>query len=918
MRQKTIKKIFYLTLVVFNGLLYSFSPSKAINFLQHKMWTMEDGLPINSLTAITQSADGFLWIGSEAGLIRFDGVSFETFNHENVPLFTGDIVYGVIEDRQGTIWTATRGDGVIRFKKGKFDSLKKEDGLLCNQISCLMESTDGLIWVGTRNGLNIVNKGEITSVPLPETLTTTWITCLYEDDGGRIWIGTYGDGLVKIKPKNDEYECRQIGPGHIKVTAFLEDRNGVRWIGTREKGLITFQQDRFYNLTTHNGLSNNYISCLFEDRSGNLWIGTQGGGIDFLPMENRGRSSGQIIFPLPLQQEFLSSIINSIYKDHEGTIWIATLGGGLSSLRETNIHTYTTRNGLSTDNVYGVFADSKDQVWVGSRDCGANYLKDGHFYRLTKKEGLSSLAVVSFAESPGGVLWFGTLGGGINRLKNGHIDVFDKRSGLPSNFVRAIISSSPAEVWAATVDGHILHYKENSFRLIADLKYRVNTLYKDNNWQLWAGTFDKGLYCIDCRTGKTEVFDLSRGLSHNTVLCIHKDELHPGILWIGTIKGLNCFQRGKFKKIFKKDGLPDDTFYWILEDHKHDFWISSNRGIYCLKYKDIDAIITGEIGQVRTVLYGKKSGMRSIECNGGNHPAGCKTKDGKLWFPTTHGLSVIDPIHISLNRISPPLAFKKVIINGKDTPIEGNPQISPGRNEIEIYYTALSFIEPRKILFRYKLEGYDRDWKESQERWVRYTNLPPGSYCFRITACNSDGVWNKKGISLDFKLKSEFYKTPLFIIFCLFGIGLVVLLFYSFRRKPVLGPDLIQKNNRSSLDPELTCRYVQKLLYLLEVEKIYKDPNISVKSLASRLLISSKNLSRIINDHLNTTFFELVTQHRMKEAQRILSEPGTKGKSVLDVAYEVGYNSKSAFNRAFKNITSMTPSQFRKKSTSKH
>ena len=916
MNPNAIRKLVIIAFLVQGLVVYSYSPSKAIDFLHHKVWTMEDGLPINSLNSITQSADGYLWIGSEGGLIRFDGVKFDVFNHENVPFITGDIVSAVLEDKQGTLWVATRGDGVIRRQNGTFDAFTEASGLLSNQVSCLLESSDGLIWLGTRGGLNLVKEGTLSPVSLPETLTTTWITCLMEDKQSRVWVGTFGDGVLMLQYRDNELECEPVGPPGIKVTTLLEDRNNIVWIGSREKGLIRYEPDRFTFFTTKNGLSVNYVSCLYEDRSGNLWIGTQGGGIDLLAEEKQGLERGSIISPLPLRQEFPCRMINAIYKDREGTAWIATLGGGLNSLRETKIHTYNTRNGLSTDNVYGVFQDSGERLWVGSRDAGANYLKDNRFFSLTTKDGLSSQGVASFAEAPEGVIWFGTLGGGINRWKDGHIDVFGEDQGVPCDFVRAIIADADNRVWAGTVDGHILHFNNETFHLLVNLNYRVNTLYKDRNGNLWAGTFDKGLYRIHLKTGDIDVFDITKGLSHNTILCIHEDERQPDILWIGTIKGLNRYQAGKFATLYKKDGLPDDTAYWILEDHKHDFWISSNRGIYRLKYKETEAFLNGTLPAVHPVLYGIEAGMRSIECNGGNHPAGWKTQDGKLWFPTTHGLSVIDPVNVSVNRIPPPLAIKKITVNGIDTPVTETVLISPEKNDLEIYYTALSFIDPKKIQFKFIMEGYETEWKDTQERWVRYTNLPAGKYRFRVTACNSDGVWNEAGVSVQFRLKSKFYQTPVFIGVTLLGTGMIFLFLFLYFKKSSLRQKIEQKLSRSTLDPDQTRQHVQKLLYLLEVEKVFKDANISLKILASRLLISPKNLSYIINDQLNTTFFELITQYRMKEAQRILTDPCPKTRSVLDIAYDVGYNSKSAFNRAFKNFTSMTPSQYRKKATS--
>jgi ligand-binding sensor domain-containing protein/AraC-like DNA-binding protein len=888
-------------------------------FYQYNAWTNDNGLPMNTVMAIAQTPDGYLWLGTETGLARFDGVKFEVFSSENVPAFSCNLINALLVDSKGTLWIVTQLRGIIRCQNRKFEAFNQYSHLVGKEIWCVMESPDKSIWIGSSRGVFCWADERMTKIPLPGNLSSTVVRALAEDREGRVWVGTRDDGVILVKKTGDSFETDYIGPKGTEITTLFVDRKGALWIGTQDCGLTRYWQEQRLSFTTANGLTNNTIRAIYESPFGNLWIGTNSGGINILEREiedSGGKTPARNFTVLPEPKEFTSDVIISFFEDREGTLWIGTNGGGLYNLRESKIITYTNKNGLSFNNVYGVFHDSHGRVWMGSKGYGVNYydFKESRFYTLTTRDGLSSDSVLSFSEDPGGALWFGTLGGGINRLKDGNIQVFDFRHGLSSNVFRAVYADPEGNIWAGSAKGEIYRFSNNRFTLAANVISRVNTMHKDSRGNLWAGTLGNGLCRLEVKSGKLEVFNEEKGMSNNIVCCIHEDA--GGILWIGTLNGLNRWQNGKLSAVLKKHGLPDDTVYWIIEDHKHDFWISSNQGIYCLRRKEIDAFFNGDTFSVNPIVFGKESGMQSMECNGGNHPAGCKTHDGKIWFPTTCGVSVVDPVNISINKIPPPVLIEKIIINGQDYPLSlpSPVVVSPGYNILEIHYTALSFIAPGKIRFKYKMEGHDKAWIDAdKKRTAFYSNLPPGQYTFRVTACNSEGIWNNTGTWMEIHLKSSFFRTPAFIIGVLLAVtGLFVILYYYFK-KCKFQQQFKPKTRISKLGPEETNEYIKKLIYLLEVEQVYKDPNISIKSLASRLLISTRNLSNLINDRLHTNFIDLVSEYRIKEAQRLLKEAKTRDKSIINIAYNVGYHYKSAFNRAFKSITGMTPSEFRKK-----
>lgn len=917
-----MKKPVILTLL-FGGLLFlhtfilfSSSSIKSMGCFLHRMWTIDDGLPMNTVMAVAQTGDGYLWLGTESGLSRFDGVKFENFNHENTPFFPSDIVLSLMVDSGGRLWIITRQGGVIRCENGVFAALPEISRVTGKETWCIMESSDGAIWAGCGTGLFRFSEGEAEKIPLPGNLSTRAVAKLLEDRNGTIWVGSKGDGLVLIKKKGSGYESEYMGLAGMEIRSLFEDRKGALWIGTMENGLFRYFDDQLVRFTSARGLADCAVHCLYEDRFGNLWIGTDGGGVTILPVESMGTPGSQIC-DFPFQEEFTSSIIFAFFEDREGTLWIGTNGGGLNRLREAKITSYSKKNGLSYNNIYGVFQDSSQRIWCGTKGYGANYFdtKDNRFYTLTTADGLSSNSVVTFAEDLSGGLWLGTLGGGINRLKNGHIDHFNFPGGVTHNTFRAVYVGPAGAVLAGNVIGGIYKFTNKNFQLIADVKSRVNMLFRDSRGRLWAGTMDNGAYRMDMPAGDIKVFNEDNGLSNNLVTCIREGK--EGTFWIGTARGLNRFRDGTIAHLEKKHGLPDDTVYWILEDHKKDFWISSNQGIYCLNRKEIESFFKGETKSVFPVLFGKEAGMLSIECNGGNQPAGCRTVQGKLWFPTTQGVSVIDPKHIRVNRVPPPVIIEKIIINGEHYPVNRQVVAPPGRNNLEIHFTALSFIVPNKIRFKYKMAGYEKEWVIVRNvRTVYYNDLSPGRYSFQVMACNSHGVWNHQGARVEIYLKPRFYQTLIFKIFLLLTTCSLLLfvsiyirkLLYKYRQHKKMK----NKSGRPMLDEEESQKCIRKLIYLLEEEKLYKDSNLSIKSLASRLVITPRNLSQILNDQLKSNFYEFITRYRIKEAQRMLIDIKSPHKSVLDIAYDLGYNSKSAFNRAFKEITGLTPSQYKK------
>lgn len=512
------------------------------------------------------------------------------------------------------------------------------------------------------------------------------------------------------------------------MTSIYEDREGSLWVGTYSGGLSRFKDGRFTSFTTKDGLSHDVVSSIYEDREGSLWIGTYGG---------LNRFKDKKFTAYTTTDGLSNDWAFSIYESRGGNLWIGTLGG-LNWFKDGKFTHHTTRNGLPHDHVRTICEDREGNLWIGTPE-GLARLKGGEIIIFTTKHGLSSANVWSLYEDWDGNLWIGTNGGGLNQFKNGAFTTYTMREGLSHNWVTSI--------------------------------------YQDRKGQLWIGT-ENGLNRF--KDGKFTHYTTKEGLPSSKVTAIYEDP--DGDLWIGTRgEGLFRMKDGELITYTTKQGLFDNVVTGVFEDNNGNLWMGSFRGIFRVSKREFDDLDEGRIRAVTSVVYGKADGMKSIECNSGQ-PPGCKGKDGRLWFPTVKGAVTIDPDDI--NTLAPPVVIEQVIIDQRSFDPRERVEAPPGKRELEFHYTGLSFLDPKRVRFKYKLEGYDKDWADVGTRRVAYyTNIPPGEYRFRVIACNNDGVWNEAGAAFEFSLQPHWYETRWFYVLLASGIiGLAIGLTRGFHK----------------------------------------------------------------------------------------------------------------------------------------
>lgn len=766
---------------------FALDPGKEMTQYVHDVWQTEDGLPQNTVYSILQTRDGYLWLGTEEGLARFDGVRFVVFNKQNTPAMKENLVSSLCEDHDGGLWIGTLGGGLTHFFKGKWSNFTMSEGLSNDNVRALLVDRQGTIWAGTYAGLDRLRDGKWRAYTTTDGLSSNKIRALYEDREGRLWVGTYDHGVSLLQADRWTSYSTKDGLSSDSVWAIYEDREGNIWIGTTGGGLNRLRDGKWTSYTSKEGASNNVLS-IFQDHDGSLWIGTHGDGL------RRFRNDRWSAFTT--KDGLSSDNIRPIYEDREGSLWVGTQSGGLNRLRDGLWTSYTTKEGLLSSDDWTVYEDRSGSIWVGSEGGGVSRLQEGKWTSYTTDNGLSNNAVRSILQDRDGNIWVGTVGGGLNLLRGDRWSAYTTKNGLSNDTVWSICQRQSGDLWIGTNGGGLNLLRDGKWStyttrngLSSDI---ILSIYEDSSRSLWAGMNAGGVCRLD-QESKWRCFTKKDGLSNETVNSIYEDR--EGSLWLGTYGGLNRFHNHKWTYYTTREGLPDDTIFAVLEDNANNLWMSSNRGIFKIERKDLDAFDNGAIKHIPCLVFGKPDGMKSRECNGGE-PAGWKTKNGRLWFATIEGVVVTDPAKTIRNRLKPPVHVEEVLVDGAPLfgpdqtsattnavapPDRANPvEIQPGKKDFEFHYTALSLLVPDRVNFQYKLEGYDGDWIRAGTRRVAfYTNLAPGKYTFLVKACNNDGLWNDEAASLAFVLLPRFYRTSWFAVLC--GIGAVAAIMGIFK-----------------------------------------------------------------------------------------------------------------------------------------
>jgi signal transduction histidine kinase/ligand-binding sensor domain-containing protein len=716
--------------------------AKELSTYGRQTWQTESGLPQNTIHAILQTRDGYLWLGTEGGVVRFDGLKFVVYDTQNTPKLRSNNIRSLFEDRQGALWIGTA-DGLIRLKNSEFSILTADQGL-----PMLPDS----------------NIGAAVPEDLKHLLPSKRIVATYQDKEGTLWVST--------------------------------DRGVARIIG-----------DRIDRFAPNDFLSASLVLSFYEDREGNLWLGTESGGLTVLRDE-------KFI-------TYTDDLVRCAFQDRRGTVWLGTNSHGLNRFENHNFSSIGTKDGLSSDVILALAEDSDGNLLIGTPD-GLNVLRNGRNTILTSAEGLADDFVRSIYKDVDDSLWIGTRRG-LSHWSQGKFTTYTQADGLGSDLVGALLRDARKDLWVATLQG-LTRFSHGKFK---------NYTARD-------------------------------GLSSNVITALYEDSAHT--LWIGTQGGgLNRLRNDRIARYPSSLGLPD-VIYGILEDAHQNLWLASKTGIVRVSKNDLDRFDEGQTTTVALVTYGTADGLRVSECTGGGHPAAWKNKDGTLWFSTLKGVAVIDPEHAKLNLVPPPVVLESVSIDDQTFEPAKATDLPAGHTRFAFEYAGLSFVSPHTVRFKYKLEGFDRNWIDAGTRRVAYyTNISPGRYRFRVSARNNDGIWNESGASFLFRLRPHFYQTYWFDFLIVMALALLAYEIYRWRVRQVEAQFKAVLAERNRIAREIHDTLAQGFVAVsVQLELIARMLSISTESAREQLKIATSVVQNSLSE-ARRSIWELRSQRSENE-----------------------------------------------------
>jgi ligand-binding sensor domain-containing protein/signal transduction histidine kinase len=735
------------------GCAFALKPSLDISQYAHNSWTTRGGFSLGNVYAMAQTADGYLWLGSEFGLFRFDGVrilpwqppagqrltttpfsmlvtrdgtlwigtfdGLATWDGARLarrPEFEGKFVWSLLEDREGTVWVGLFSPaGRICAMRPSGTQCYGDDHIFGKFVTALLDGA-GNLWAGAQSGLWRWKPGP----PRRYAMPPVQLTGLTAADDGGLLVAAYGQTIkhlsgekVESYPVRDAVRPNNVLPDRdVNSNRLLRDRDGGLWIGTVERGLIHVHQGRTDFFRRSDGLSGDVILDLFEDREGDVWVATT---------------------------------------------------GGLDCFRELPVTTISVKHGLSSDATNSVLAGGDGSVWIASHD-GLTRWKDGQTTILRKSSGLPDDVTHSLFQDDGGRIWVST-DRGLAYVQDGRLAAVN---GVPDGEVYCITGDKGGSLWLSEMGG-LLHWRDG--RLVDQIPWpemgrhqQAKVLLPDSvRGGMWLGFWSDGgvLYLQDRQLRAT--YGAVNGLGAGPVSDVRLES--DGALWVATEEGgISRLKDGGIATLTTRNGLHCNAIHWTIRDDDRSLWAYTACGVVRITRGELDAWVADPKHRVETTVWDAGDGvrLRAVSATGYRPPV-TKSTDGRLWFVTGEGVQVLDPRHLAVNQLPPPVHIERVTANGEPYPLKQGMRLPANVRDLWIDYTALSLAAPEKVHFKYMLEGQDLDWKEViNDRQAQYSNLRPRKYRFHVIASNNSGVWNTAGDMLEFSVAPAFYQTAWF------------------------------------------------------------------------------------------------------------------------------------------------------------
>ena len=784
--RKLQTKAFVLPLILLtsSACALALDPSLDVSQYAHTAWKIREGFTKGTIFSIAQTPDGYLWLGTEFGLVRFDGVQAIPWQPPDGQQLPSSWIKALLVTRDGTLWIGTE-KGLASWKAGKLTKYPEVAG---QAVTSLLQDAEGTLWFGVRNPGRLCAVGSAQTTCYGAGRFGWSVPALYQDREGNLWVSAQ-TGLWRWAPGPPEQFRLPDSP--TEARALIEGDNGVLLMATGASGPLASSvtglseglkqlvdgKIRSYSLP---GIARQFRpTCLFRSRDGSLWAGTAEGLLHL----HRGRTDR-----FSVTNGLSGNFIRTIFEDREGTVWVST-EDGLDRFREFAVPTISeNEQGLSTSAVTVLEATPDGSIWILTAD-GLNRWQNGHVIvygtrnvpgqsgRTGERSSIANAsateirnsglrgAVFSLGQDDRGRLWAGG-GEGVFYFDRGQ---FVRVPGLPGGNISSIAGDGHGKVWISnlgeglfysTLEGVVQRipwarfgHKQGSVALLPDRLHGG----------LWLGFPEGGMAYL--KDGQISSYNVANGLGSGSVNDLQLES--DGAVWAATGSGLSRVENGQVITLTSKNGLPCDAVNWVMEDNDRSLWLYMACGLVRLARSELEAWDSDPKRNVQTTVLDTSDGVRSRALPGQYGRKVTKSLDGKIWFSPPDGVSVIDPQHLPFNKLPPPVHVERVIadhktywqnLSGGDS--SSPPKLPPLVRDLTIDYTALSLVDPEKVHFRFKLEGQDHDWREVvNERQVQYSNLSPGNYRFSVTASNNSGVWNEVGAVQDFKIAPAYYQT---------------------------------------------------------------------------------------------------------------------------------------------------------------
>lgn len=743
-----------------------------------RAWTTADGLPGNSITDVLQSREGYLYIGTYGGLVRFDGVEFVTLNRAIDPKYNFMSARSIMEDSRGNLWVGSNDEGAFcLLQDGNVISFTEANGLPNNSVRNFCEDKNGNIWIGTSAGIAVVSSefkiiqlADFENIPNNNRFIAFQLYC---DTAGRIWIVTgTEDGLYLYSDQRFAVYNEIKSVKNAIVTAINQDATGAFWFGIAPYYAVrkTPEEETLHNLG--NGAQRGtWVNCIFQDSSMNIWF-TLDNGVTVL-------HEGQYSY-LDKSSGFNSESVARVVEDREKNIWFATDLGGLQRLSYSKFQTTympTTVNAIVQD-------VARDVTWIAGDD-GLYCYAHGSFLENEITRLCKNVRVRHLAVTRDNALLISTYEkyGQLKIDADGTVHSWKKEDGIAGSKVRVCEQISNGDLYIGTTNGLSIIHKDGTIKNITkggDIKNDyIMCLYEDADGSVWAGTDGGGIYVLkDEKVVKTITKD--DGLAGNVIFKIGKFYDRDGDIWVCTGNGASCLRGDKILSFDSSDGLGTDSVFQLISDYTKKIWGTSNRGVFCINKDDIEDFFAGKKSKVITRFYTSLDGITSS----GVTATSLSMKDnlGRIWFTLIDGFTIYDPVRNSSNNSAPEVKIQSIFVDGVERPLTEKIVLEPNVKRLNIKYTGISFISSEQVKFKVKLTGFDDKYCEwTNERMMSYTNLKPGTYEFNVIAQNGDEIQSEVPETITIVKLPHLWQRPGFIIACIiFSIGLIVA-FYIIR-----------------------------------------------------------------------------------------------------------------------------------------